>query len=46
MTRNPVHDALLSPVYAHSHTAVHHTKTGGSPRNPQPYHYNEVLEND
>jgi hypothetical protein len=46
MTRCPVYEADLSPSRAHSHNAVQRTKTGSSPRNPQPYHYNEVLKND
>jgi hypothetical protein len=46
MTRQPVYEADLSPIRAHSHNAVQGTKTGSSPRNPQPYHYNEVLKND
>ena len=46
MTRQPVYEPDLSPIRAHSRNAVQSMKTAGSPRNPQPYHYNEVLEND
>jgi hypothetical protein len=46
MRLEPVYEAVFSPVRTHSHNAAHHTETGGSPRNPQPYHYKDLLKND
>jgi hypothetical protein len=46
MTRLAVYDTDLSPVRAHSHNAVGRTETGACPRNPQPYHYKDLLKND
>jgi hypothetical protein len=46
MTREPVYEAMLSPVRAHSHNAARRTETYPCPRNPQPYHYKDLLKND
>ena len=46
MTPYPVHEGNFSPVRAHSDNDGRSTKTGGFPLGPQPYYYNEVLEND
>jgi hypothetical protein len=46
MTPYPVHERIFSPVRAHSDNAARDTETAGFPLRPQPYYYNDVLEND